>query len=53
MQVHIKADGDWTNELRDIAKKASKKSPIKIGLDGPYGAPAQRFYDYDYSMVFG
>ncbi|KAF2626340.1 hypothetical protein BU25DRAFT_492114 [Macroventuria anomochaeta] len=21
MQVHIKADGDWTNELRDIAKK--------------------------------
>lgn len=53
MQVHIKADGDWTNELRDIAKKAGMKSPIMIGLDGPYGAPAQRFYDYDYSMVFG
>lgn len=53
MQVHIKADGDWTNDLRDIAKKAGKKSVIKIGLDGPFGAPAQRFYDYDYSMVFG
>jgi dual oxidase len=53
MQVHIKADGDWTNELRDIVKKAGKKQIIKVGLDGPFGAPAQRFYDYDYSMVFG
>jgi len=39
--------------LRDIAKKAGKKQTIKIGLDGPFGAPAQRFYDFDYSMVFG
>lgn len=53
MQVHIKADGDWTNELRDMAKKAGKKQTIKVGLDGPFGAPAQRFYDFDYSMVFG
>lgn len=52
MQVHIKADGDWTNALRDLAKKGSKKQ-IKIGLDGPFGAPAQRFYDFEYSMVFG
>lgn len=52
MQVHIKADGNWTNALRDIAEKGSN-STIKIGLDGPFGAPAQRFYDYDYSMVFG
>jgi len=53
MQVHIKADGDWTNELRDMAKKAGKNQTIKVGLDGPFGAPAQRFYDFDYSMVFG
>jgi dual oxidase len=52
MQVHIKADGDWTNQLRDVAKKG-QKSMIKIGLDGPFGAPAQRFYDFQYSMVFG
>ncbi|KAF2024291.1 hypothetical protein EK21DRAFT_79047 [Setomelanomma holmii] len=52
MQVHIKADGDWTNQLRDMAKKG-EKSKIKIGLDGPFGAPAQRFYDFEYSMVFG
>ncbi|KAH7079475.1 FAD-binding domain-containing protein [Paraphoma chrysanthemicola] len=52
MQVHIKADGDWTNKLRDLAKKG-EKTKIKIGLDGPFGAPAQRFYDFEYSMVFG
>jgi dual oxidase len=52
MQVHIKADGDWTNALRDLAQRG-QRTTIKIGLDGPFGAPAQRFYDYDYSMVFG
>lgn len=51
MQVHIKADGDWTNQLRDLAK--SGRTTIKIGLDGPHGAPAQRFYDFEYSMVLG
>lgn len=52
MQVHVKADGDWTNQLRDLAK-GGERTTIKIGLDGPFGAPAQRFYDYNYSMVFG
>lgn len=52
MQVHIKADGDWTNKLHALAKQGDHKT-IKIGLDGPFGAPAQRFYDFDYSMVFG
>jgi hypothetical protein len=33
--------------------KEGQKTRIKIGLDGPYGAPAQRFYDFEYSMVFG
>ena len=52
MQVHIKADGDWTNQLRDLAQQGTRTT-IKIGLDGPFGAPAQRFYDFEYSMVFG
>lgn len=51
MQVHIKADGDWTTALRDLAKSGTKS--IKLGIDGPFGAPAQRFYDFEYSMVFG
>ncbi|PSN75378.1 hypothetical protein BS50DRAFT_38972 [Corynespora cassiicola Philippines] len=52
MQVHIKADGDWTCALRKLAN-SGERTTIRIGLDGPYGAPAQRFYDFEYSMVFG
>ncbi|KAJ4293322.1 hypothetical protein N0V90_008604 [Kalmusia sp. IMI 367209] len=51
MQVHIKADGDWTSALHDLAKSGQKS--IRVGIDGPFGAPAQRFYDFEYSMVFG
>ena len=52
MQVHIKADGNWTKALHNLAQRGARTN-IKIGLDGPYGAPAQRFYDFEYSMVFG
>lgn len=52
MQVHIKSDGDWTNALRELGSKGSRTT-IKVGIDGPHGAPAQRFYDFEYSMVFG
>ena len=49
MQLHIKTDGDWTSKLRDLAGD----QPIKIGLDGPFGAPAQRFYDFDQAIIVG
>ncbi|PVH99848.1 hypothetical protein DM02DRAFT_415978 [Periconia macrospinosa] len=52
MQVHIKADGDWTKALRKLASPGTRTT-IKVGIDGPHGAPAQRFYDFEYSMVFG
>jgi len=50
MQLHIKTDGDWTNRLRDLAEDDEN---IKIGLDGPFGAPAQRFYDFDQAIIVG
>lgn len=50
LQVHIKSGGDWTKKLRDLE---TEDGSIMIGLDGPYGAPAQRFYDYDYSIIVG
>ena len=50
LQVHIKLDGDWTNKLADIL---SEDEDIRVGIDGPFGAPAQRFYDYDYSIIVG
>ncbi|CZS88092.1 hypothetical protein WAI453_000495 [Rhynchosporium graminicola] len=51
MQLHIKTDGDWTGKLRDFAKDGSGQ--IQIGIDGPYGAPAQRFYDFDQAIIIG
>lgn len=47
MQLHIKTDGDWTNKLHDL-------TDLKyVGIDGPFGAPAQRFYDFDQTIVVG
>merc|ERR1712225_195050 len=51
MQLHIKTDGDWTSKLRDFAKDGPPQ--IQIGVDGPFGAPAQRFYDFDQAIVLG
>ncbi|GAB7365695.1 hypothetical protein MBLNU230_g7034t1 [Neophaeotheca triangularis] len=54
LQLHIKFDGDWTRKLRDLGQDSDKRQvPIKVGIDGPFGAPAQRFYDYDYSIIVG
>ena len=50
LQVHIKLDGDWTEKLADILPE---DEDLRVGIDGPLGAPAQRFYDYDYSIIVG
>ena len=34
-QVHIKADGDWTERLRDFGKEG--KELTHVGIDGPFG----------------
>jgi dual oxidase len=46
-KLHIKTDGDWTSQLRSL------KDLTHIGVDGPYGAPAQRFYDFDQTIIVG
>lgn len=50
LQVHIKFDGDWTNKLRDVLPE---DEDVRVSIDGPFGAPAQRFYDYDQSIIVG
>ena len=50
LQVHIKFDGDWTKKLGEVLPE---DEDIRVGIDGPFGAPAQRFYDYDYSIIVG
>jgi dual oxidase len=52
MQLHIKTDGDWTSRLRKLAGEGGVAN-IKICIDGPFGAPAQRFYEFDYTMIIG
>lgn len=46
-KLHIKTDGDWTSKLREL------KDLKYVGIDGPYGAPAQRFYDFDQTIIIG
>ncbi|KAM0717134.1 hypothetical protein Q7P37_006986 [Cladosporium fusiforme] len=49
LHVHIKCEGDWTTALRDLPEDKD----IHVGIDGPFGAPAQRFYDYTHSIIIG
>ncbi|KAH9885687.1 FAD-binding domain-containing protein [Xylariomycetidae sp. FL2044] len=52
MWIHVKTDGNWTSKLRALARN-SGKTTIDIGVDGPFGAPAQRFYDFSHTVVVG
>lgn len=49
ISVHIKTDGNWTKRLRSLPTDVD----IKVGVDGPFGAPAQRFYEFDRSVIIG
>jgi predicted ferric reductase len=49
LQVHIKFEGDWTAALKDLPEDRD----IRVGIDGPFGAPAQRFYEYSHSIIIG
>ncbi|KAH0082527.1 hypothetical protein KCU60_g2097, partial [Aureobasidium melanogenum] len=52
LQLHIKTDGDWTSKFRKLGTSLGAVK-IKIGIDGPYGAPAQRFYDFEQTIIVG
>ena len=52
MMVHIKTDGNWTGKLRALGGE-SGESEIEVGINGPFGAPAQRFYDFNHSVIIG
>ncbi|OAA41621.1 FAD-binding 8 [Cordyceps fumosorosea ARSEF 2679] len=45
--LHIKTGGDWTAQLRHLGPS------IKVAINGPFGAPAQRFGDFRYSLIIG
>lgn len=49
VQVHIQTSGNWTKRLR----KLTTEEYIRVGVDGPFGAPSQRFYEFDRAIVLG
>lgn len=55
MMVHIKTDGNWTGKLRELGSsgKTGDEVKIKVGINGPFGAPAQRFYDFSHTIIIG
>ncbi|KAL2670104.1 hypothetical protein Neosp_014985 [[Neocosmospora] mangrovei] len=52
MLLHIKTDGNWTGRLRELGGESGECN-IEIGINGPFGAPAQRFYDFSHSIIIG
>eukprot|EP01015_Nassula_variabilis_P019095 TRINITY_DN3187_c0_g1_i3.p1 TRINITY_DN3187_c0_g1~~TRINITY_DN3187_c0_g1_i3.p1 ORF type:complete len:421 (+),score=36.05 TRINITY_DN3187_c0_g1_i3:66-1328(+) len=51
---HIAPAGDWTQQLAQLAKdyeKVHKDEDIRVILDGPYGAPAEHYYDHK-NLIF-
>lgn len=51
--LHIKTGGNWTQRVRNLARGRLDTIPIEVGLNGPFSAPAQRFYDYGHAIVVG
>lgn len=47
--LHIRTDGNWTKQLRRFANNSS----FYVGIDGPFGAPAQQIYHFDRAIVVG
>lgn len=52
MKLHIKTDGDWTSKLRKLGCESGVAN-IQVAINGPFGAPAQRFYDFKHSVIIG
>lgn len=53
VQLHIKTDGNWTKQLRNFVPEGDSEADIKIGLNGPFGAPAERFYNFSHTILVG
>ena len=49
VSFHIKADGDWTNNLQYRLRK--KPYPTFV-IEGPYSSAAQHVFEYDICLLF-
>ncbi|KMZ56541.1 hypothetical protein ZOSMA_93G00050 [Zostera marina] len=63
LSVHIRTIGDWTQQLRRVftekpnfpnsGNTMQQKSLPRLLIDGPYGAPAQNYSNYDVLLLVG
>lgn len=65
LTFYIKASGRWTNALYDIAILQQQKTteglvkdavpiiPLSVKVVGPFGAPAQNYFQYKHIIIIG
>ncbi|XP_038700189.1 respiratory burst oxidase homolog protein E-like isoform X2 [Tripterygium wilfordii] len=69
LSVHIRIVGDWTKELKQVLTEVNhspcagttlghlisldQKGHPRLHVDGPYGAPAQDYQNYDVLLLVG
>ncbi|KAJ3284955.1 hypothetical protein HK104_009697 [Borealophlyctis nickersoniae] len=54
LSLHIRVVGDWTRALSTLVRSSTStgyERDIRVCIDGPFGAPAQDFYYYEYTML--
>ncbi|XP_043348873.1 NADPH oxidase 1 isoform X4 [Dermochelys coriacea] len=50
--VHIRAAGDWTENLIDTFQQQKPKTP-RIEMDGPFGTASEDVFQYEVAMLVG
>ncbi|XP_024926743.3 respiratory burst oxidase homolog protein B [Ziziphus jujuba] len=55
LSIHVQAAGDWTKQLRNLFSKvpAIPRETVRLSVDGPYGAPAQDYKEYEVLLLIG
>ena len=52
VSVHIRTVGNWTKDLAQRLANYPENIP-RIGIDGPYGSPADDVFNYDGVILVG
>lgn len=56
LTVHVRALGNWTNGLRDLAEareRATAPRELEVFVDGPYGASSARLSQSRFAVMIG
>lgn len=55
LTFHVRSQGDWTKALRRLcdARVGSAGEPMKVHLDGPFGAPTTGIFSTRHAVMIG